>query len=509
MAREGATAEPPRLVLVVGVAGSGKSTVGRLLAERLGWAYGDADAFHSEANRAKMAAGHALTDSDREPWLEAIGEWMDRVTAADQRAVVACSALKRDYRDKLLAGRPDAVLVYLHGSRELLESRLAARHGHFFPADLLDSQLAVLQEPEPDEHPLVVEIDRPPEAVVTAVLSRMRRESDAGVPAEGTGTERAVHAVAREGSSASPSPTGGSWRLVRGEQSVEVVRLGGALRDYVVNGRPLLDGFSTGSAITGGRGQLLVPWPNRVDGGRYRFDGRDLQLPLTEVEKDNAIHGLLRWTLWELLARTDGSVTLGTTLCPQPGYPFLLDVRVEYRLGPDGLGTTVRATNTGTEPAPYGVGQHPYLTVGTDLVDDAVLTVPARNLLRTDDRGLPIGQEPVDGTPYDFRTARPIGDLRLDTAFTGLDRDPEGRAIVRLTHPSELRGVDLWLGEGTRCVQVYTGDTLAEPERRRRGVAVEPMSCPPDAFRSGTDLTVLQPGATHVLRWGLSPWGYS
>ncbi|MFF5923329.1 gluconokinase, GntK/IdnK-type [Streptomyces flavochromogenes] len=509
MAREEAPGEPPRLVLVVGVAGSGKSTVGRLLAERLGSTYGEADAFHSEADRAKMAAGHALTDSDREPWLDAIGDWMDRTTSAGQRAVVTCSALKRRYRDKLLAGRPDAVLVYLHGSRELLESRLAARRGHFFPADLLDSQLADLQEPGPDEHPLVVEIDQPPEAVVTAVLSLMRRASAAGVPVDRPGAERAPHSVVPDGPSASPSPTGGSWLLVRGEQSAEVVQLGGALRDYVVSGRPVLDGFSTGAAITGGRGQLLVPWPNRVGGGRYRFDGRDLQLPLTEVEKENAIHGLLRWTLWERLARTDDSVTLGTTLCPQPGYPFLLDVRVEYRLGAEGLSATVRATNTGTGPAPYGVGQHPYLTVGTDLVDGVVLTVPARSLLRTDDRGLPIGQEPVDGTPYDFRTARPIGDLRLDTAFTGLDRDPDGRAVVRLAHPSGLRGVDLRLGEGTRWVQVYTGDTLAEPERRRRGVAVEAMSCPPDAFRSGTDLTVLQPGATHVLRWGLSPWGYA
>ncbi|ROQ35831.1 carbohydrate kinase (thermoresistant glucokinase family) [Streptomyces sp. PanSC19] len=483
------THRQPALVLVVGVAGSGKSTVGRLLAERLGWAYLEADEFHSAADRTKMAAGHPLTDSDRGPWLEAIAAWMEQAVTAGRKAVVACSALKRDYRDKLLAGRPDVLLVYLHGSRELLESRLAARDGHFFPADLLDSQLSVLQEPEPDEHPLVVEIDRSPEAVVTEVLSLMSGEAAVGVPS-------------------ASGPTGASWRLVRGDQSAVVVQLGGALRDYAVNGRPLLDGFPGGSAITGGRGQLLVPWPNRVGDGRYRFDGRDLQLPLTEVEKGNAIHGLLRWVLWRPLARSDDSVSLGTTLCPQPGYPFLLDVRVEYRLGPEGLRVAVRATNTGTEPAPYGVGQHPYLTVGTDLVDDAVLTVPARHLLRTDDRGLPVGREPVDGTPYDFRAARPVGGLRLDTAFTGLDRPSDGHATVRLAHPSGRRGVDLWLGEGTRYVQVYTGDTLTEPERRR-GLAVEPMSCPPDAFRSGTDLTVLRPGATHVLRWGLSPWGYS
>ncbi|MFG2774150.1 gluconokinase, GntK/IdnK-type [Streptomyces sp. NPDC048350] len=504
VAREAATGMLPQMVLVVGVAGSGKSTVGRLLAERLGWAYQDADAFHSEANRAKMAAGGALTDGDRGPWLEAIGEWMDRLIAAGRQAVVTCSALKRDYRDELLAGRPGVLLVYLHGSRELLRSRLDARDGHFFPADLLDSQLAVLQEPEPDEHPLVVEIDQPPEDAVAAVLSLMPGETAVGAPPAGPDTDRA----ARVGASASPSLTGASWRLVRGDQSAVVVQLGGALRDYAVNGRPLLDGFSAGSAVTGGRGQLLVPWPNRVGGGRYSFGGRNLQLPLTEVEKGNAIHGLLRWVLWQPLARSEDSVMLGTTLCPQPGYPFLLDVRVAYRLGPDGLTTAVQATNTGTGPAPYGVGQHPYLTVGTDLVDSAELTVPARYLLRTDDRGLPVGREPVDGSPYDFRTARPIGDLRLDTAFTGLDRAPDGRATVRLAHPSGLRGVDLWLGEGTRYVQVYTGDTLAEPERRR-GVAVEAMSCPPDAFRSGTDLTVLQPGATHVLRWGLSPWGYA
>ncbi|MFI8521092.1 gluconokinase, GntK/IdnK-type [Streptomyces sp. NPDC085481] len=507
MAHATAKGELPQVVLVVGVAGAGKSTVGRLLADRLGWVFRDADEFHSEADRAKMAAGHALTDDDRGPWLEAIGAWMDRAIAAGRQAVLTCSALKRAYRNRLLAGRPGVLLVYLHGSRELLRSRLAARHGHFFPADLLGSQLAELEEPEPDEHPLVVEVDQPPEAVVTAVLSLMRRQAGSGRPVSGSGTAQAVHTAVRDGPSASPGPTGASWRLVHGEQSVTVVQLGGALRDYVVNGRPLLDGFSAGSAITGGRGQLLAPWPNRVGGGRYRFGDQDLRLPLTEPEKGNAIHGLLRWSLWTLLARADDAVRVGTTLCPQPGYPFLLEVCAEYRLGPGGLETAVFATNTGSGPAPYGVGQHPYLTVGTDLVDTALLTVPGRYLIRTDDRGLPIGQEPVDGTAYDFRTARPIGGLRLDTAFTGLDRGPDGRAVVRLAHPSGLRGVDLWLGEGTRYVQVYTGDTLAEPERRRRGVAVEAMSCPPDAFRSGTDLTVLEPGDTHVLRWGLSPWG--
>ncbi|MER7661056.1 MULTISPECIES: aldose 1-epimerase family protein [unclassified Streptomyces] len=304
----------------------------------------------------------------------------------------------------------------------------------------------------------------------------------------------------------SSGPTGEQWEIRRDGQRAVVVQLGAALRHYEAGGRPVLDGFGADEPISGGRGQILVPWPNRVGDGRYRFGGGDLQLPLTEPEKHNAIHGLLRWSPWRLLAHAEDSVTAGTTVFPQPGYPFRLDVVAEYRLGPGGLDTTVSATNTGSVPAPYGVGQHPYLTVGTDRVDDVLLTVPARYRLRSDENGLPVGRESVDGTEYDFRTARPIGGAQLDTAFTGLERDPAGRAVVRLAHPTGRHGVDLWLGDGTRYVQVYTGDTLDE-SHRRRGIAVEAMSCPADAFRSGTDLTVLEPGDGHVLRWGLSPWG--
>ncbi|WP_030766358.1 aldose 1-epimerase family protein [Streptomyces sp. NRRL F-2664] len=304
----------------------------------------------------------------------------------------------------------------------------------------------------------------------------------------------------------SAGPTGEQWELRRGGQRAVVVELGGALRQYEVDAVPVLDGFAADEPVTSGRGQLLVPWPNRVGGGRYRFDGAELQLPLSEPERHNAIHGLLRWTPWRLRAHSGDAVRVGTTLHPQPGYPFLLEVHAEYRLADDGLEVLVRAVNAGRTRAPYGVGQHPYLTVGTGFVDTALLTVPARRRLTTDDEGLPTGEVPVEGTAYDFRRARPIGTQALDTAFTGLDRDGTGRAVVRLAHPSGLRGTDLWLGEGTRYVQVYTGDTLSQPDRRRRGVAVEAMSCPADAFRTGTGLTVLEPGGGHVLRWGLRPW---
>ncbi|WP_331766300.1 aldose 1-epimerase family protein [Embleya sp. NBC_00896] len=303
----------------------------------------------------------------------------------------------------------------------------------------------------------------------------------------------------------SESPTGRQIVLRKGEQTAVVVELGGALRGYSVGGRPVLDGFSADEPIVGGRGQLLVPWPNRIGGGRYRWNGEELRLPLTEPEQGNAIHGLLRWTSWQVVEQREDRVLLGVTLWPQPGYPFHLHVRVEYALGAAGLAVAVVARNLGAGAAPYGVGQHPYLTVGTDLVDDAVLALPARKWLPADDLGMPAAAEPVAGTPFDFRTPRAVGTQRLDTAFAELERDSSGLAVVRLAHPSGSHGTDLWLGEGVEFVQAYTGDTLPEPARRK-GIAVEPMSCPADAFRSRTGLVELEPGAEHSLRWGLRAW---
>lgn len=301
--------------------------------------------------------------------------------------------------------------------------------------------------------------------------------------------------------------TGEQFRLSHGEQTAVVVELGGALRRYAVGERQVVDGFGADDVITGGRGQLLLPWPNRIGDGRYRWQGQDEQLPVNETAYGNAIHGLLRWSSWRPALRADRSdsrVVLECALWPQPGYPFHLVAAVEYALGPGGLTVTVTARNEGGTAAPYGVGQHPYLAVGGGRVDDLLLTVPARSRLRTDDRALPVASEPVEGTAYDFRSPRPIGALRLDTAFADLEPDADGRTVVRLAGPDHGHGTELWLGEGTACVQLYTGDTLPEPWRRR-SVAVEPMSCPPDAFRSGTDLVCLEPGARHTMRWGLSP----
>jgi aldose 1-epimerase len=300
-------------------------------------------------------------------------------------------------------------------------------------------------------------------------------------------------------------PTGEQIDLSYGDQTAVVVAVGGGLRTYDVGGRRVVDGFEAFARVDGGRGQILAPWPNRVRDGRYRWADQDQQLALSEASSLNAIHGLVRWSEWSVVERTASRVTVATRVWPQPGYPFLLDVTADYALDDTGLSVKLTGRNSGDTALPYGVGQHPYVSATTELVDEAVLTVPAAAWLPTDARGLPVSTEPVEGTAWDFRTGRQIGDTVLDTPFADLHRDGEGRVVVRLEQLDGTHGVDVWCGEGTDYLQIFSGDTLA-PVRRRRGLAVEPMSCPPDAFNSGTGLVRLEPGQKHALQWGLRAW---
>jgi len=297
-------------------------------------------------------------------------------------------------------------------------------------------------------------------------------------------------------------PTGAQHVLTRGEQTAVVTEMGATLRDYRVGDRVLVDGFPEDARPDGGRGQVLAPWPNRVRGGRYTFDGSEQQLAVSEVATGNAIHGLVRWVGWAVAERDADRVSLTTTVWPQTGYPWLLRLAATYTLDDGGLTVEIAARNDGAGKAPYGVGQHPYLTAGVP-ADHTVLTVPASRRLLSDDRSVPVGVEDVAGTPYDFRDGRVVGDLQLDDTFVGLEPGADGLVRVRLTEPRSGLGVELWADAATRCLQVFSGDTLPDPARRRAGLAVEPMSCPADAFNSRSDLVVLEPGETHLLRWGL------
>jgi aldose 1-epimerase len=299
------------------------------------------------------------------------------------------------------------------------------------------------------------------------------------------------------------APSGEQIEIAAGDQKAVVVEVGGGLRSYSVGGRALIDGYGVGEMCSSGRGQALMPWPNRLQDGSYEFDGRRHQLPLNEPERRNAIHGLVRWSAWIASEREPHRAVMQHVLPPQPGYPFSLTLRIEYALSEGGLRVRTTATNVGTDPCPYGSGAHPYLTLGTATVDCLMLRAPGRTVLRSDERGLPIGAEAVQDTEYDFRQPRRIGSTTLDHAFTDLARDEDGLARVELGDPGHGTSVSLWVDESYPYLMLFSGDPL--PDVRRRSLAVEPMTCPPNAFRTGDALIRLEPGSSFTSTWGIAP----
>jgi aldose 1-epimerase len=280
-----------------------------------------------------------------------------------------------------------------------------------------------------------------------------------------------------------------------------VVEVGGGIRSYSVDGREVLDCYDERAMCTSGRGQVLIPWPNRLQDGRYEFDGRSHQLALTEPSQGNAIHGLVRWSSWQVAERQPDRVVMRHVLRPQPGYPFEVELNIEYVLSGGGLAVRTSASNVGDEACPYGSGAHPYLTLGTPTVDSIALRTPARSVVVSDAHGIPTGRVAVDGTDYDFRDLTPIGRTKLDNAFTDLDRDADGMARIELR--GEANGVDVWMGEAYSYVMVFSGDPL--PDVNRRSLAVEPMTCPPNAFRTGDSVVRLEPGQSFTSAWGVTP----
>ncbi len=298
-------------------------------------------------------------------------------------------------------------------------------------------------------------------------------------------------------------PTGSQFEISYGDQYAAVTEVGATLRSYRVGGREVLDTFGIGEPSDASRGQVLIPWPNRIDHGRYEFGGQENQLPINEVPNDNAIHGLTRWMSWRLLSRTSSQVLLGLRLYPQDGWPFILGVEISYALSDAGLTVTTGVQNLGSTPMPFGIGHHPYITVGTPTIDTATLRLPARTYLKTNERLIPTGRAGVEGTRFDFRGGRRIGDTRLDTCFTDVIPDPDGYTRVTLSNPEDGFTVTVAMDPSHRYIQAYTGDTLPEEADRRRGIAIEPMTCAPNAFNSGDGLRVLQPGEVFVSSWAL------
>ena len=253
------------------------------------------------------------------------------------------------------------------------------------------------------------------------------------------------------------APSGEQHELVFENQRAVVVEVGGGLRTY----DGVLDGYAADEMCASGRGQVLVPWPNRLEEGAYEFDGKEYQLALSEPKSRTAIHGLVRSANWNAVEREPARVLMEYVLHPQSGYPFTLRIRVEYPLGADGLSVRTTAENLGDRPCPFGVGHYPYIAAPTGRVDDLAL----------------------DGEL--------LGSKQFDDTFA-------------VEAPWRLRvgEVTVWADAAWRWRQLFTGD--AKPDVARRSLAVEPMTCPPNAFRTGECLIRLEPGDVFAGSWGIS-----
>ena len=292
-------------------------------------------------------------------------------------------------------------------------------------------------------------------------------------------------------------PTGAQFEITAGDVAATVTEVGAGLRAFSAGGRPYVESFPADGRPPRGAGTVLVPWPNRTAGGRWTWNGAAQQLALSEPAAGNAIHGLLRHTFYDVVERSADAITLGARVAPQNGWPVPLATRIRYAVSADGLAVTHTVVNAGADAVPFGVGAHPYVRAGDAATDDCRLRLAASTVLPLEE-GLPTGPaRPDDG----FRAGRPLAGLELDHAFGGCAPEP-GDTLVRHRLTAPDGGVELWADPDFRWVQVFTP---ADHPGRGRAVAVEPMTCPPDALNSGTDLIVLSPGGSWTGSWGLRP----
>ncbi len=295
----------------------------------------------------------------------------------------------------------------------------------------------------------------------------------------------------------SDSPIGDVIELHSGNSRVEITTVGAHLRRFQVAGREVIVPFGE-ELPWGAHGAVLAPWPNRIDAGTYSWEGEEYRLPLTEPERDNAIHGLVMTEPWQPAQVAPGRAEFTVDLAASAGYPFPLRLSITYLLEGAHLTVDFRAENHGGRAAPFGVGFHPWLAAGPGGLEGATLTADVGTWFRSDARLLPVAEEQVP-REFDFRGGKPLGDLRLDDAF-GMPRfDESGRSWVYL-HGDDGATAAAWMREPLRVWQLCSDPSPAP----RPGLAVEPMTCPANAFRTGDRLHALAPGASWLLQWGLT-----
>jgi aldose 1-epimerase len=297
-------------------------------------------------------------------------------------------------------------------------------------------------------------------------------------------------------------PSGEQIAIAHGDQRAVITEVGATLRTYVKGGLSVVEGFAAEEVPTGARGQILYPWPNRIGDVQWSFSDRIAQPTVNDAHQATAIHGLVRWRPFQVESVNQNRCVMRLLLHPTPDYPFLSEIVIAYHLGSLGLTVTTTVTNRDDVPIPFGVGFHPYLSVTTPTIEGAELEVPAQAYVDVNERQLPTGEIlPVTGNPLDFRKQKSINGHDLDVTYTELIRDDSGLATVVVTDATGGT-VELSMDRNFAYVQLFTGDTL-ERGRRRTAIAVEPMTCPPDALRSGKDVIVLEPGQHWAGSWRL------
>ena len=299
-------------------------------------------------------------------------------------------------------------------------------------------------------------------------------------------------------------PTGIQYIITRatdqGEARATVTELAASLREFSIGDVELVESYAETEMPPFADGIVLVPWPNRIDHGQWILHGEVQQLDITEGDRNNAIHGLLRNTGYSLIERTPESVTLGATVFPQHGYPFHVHTTVRYELVETGLRVTHTATNLSDAAAPYALGTHPFFTIGDTPIAELTLTMTAATRFESNARLIPTGEVAVAGTEFDLSGGRQVGELDLDTAFGGVEV-VDGVA-ARLTAP-DGRELRLTVDENFDFVQLFTPRNFPAISGVGQAVAIEPMTAAPNAFNTGRGLLWLEPGVEFLASWGI------
>jgi len=290
--------------------------------------------------------------------------------------------------------------------------------------------------------------------------------------------------------------------LHNGPLHAEIDPQGATLVDLTAFGRSVVVGPGRVEPSLGHHGAVLAPWPNRIDRGRYSFDGKTHQLPINDPGYGHAIHGFAFGRNWRVEYQTADAVELSLAIGPEPGYPFEVRLSIDYRLLDDRMLCTVRWQNPGATRAPFGIGFHPYFSPGPSPMEEWLLEVPALSYFDVDsETALPTTIEPVINSDYDFRQARAIGPARFSRAFGALERTG-GPASIRVIDPNCVT-LEIGMSEEFKWIQVFTAD-LPDPSLRRKGIAIEPQTCPPNSFVNGVDVRCLEAGETGEAQWWVS-----